>query len=145
MPTRAVALLVVHGFTSKEPYAIGIAKGTAFCQFIDDALKSADTEGTYSAAWKATVGSVQPEYRRHRQLQLTSPTPAAAPMWADPRLLVDQALRCWDYVLPVDRPATALSAAARIPGDRADGLHAAVVGRSGRLRHARPRTSPVEA
>jgi glutamate transport system substrate-binding protein len=53
--------LVGKTFT-KEPYGIGIAKGdAAFCQFIDDALKSSDTEGSYAAAWKATVGAVQPE------------------------------------------------------------------------------------
>lgn len=52
--------LVGKTFT-KEPYGIGIAKGDkVFCQFIDDALKSSGTDGTYTAAWKATVGKVQP-------------------------------------------------------------------------------------
>ena len=53
--------LVGKSFT-KEPYGIGITKGdTAFCQFIDDALKTSVADGTYAAAWKATVGAVQTE------------------------------------------------------------------------------------
>ncbi len=53
--------LVGKTFT-KEPYGIGIAKGdTAFCQFVNDALKSSVDDGTYAAAWKSTVGSVQTE------------------------------------------------------------------------------------
>ena len=53
--------LVGKSFT-KEPYGIGIAKGdTAFCQFIDDALKASVADGTYPAAWKATAGTVQTE------------------------------------------------------------------------------------
>jgi glutamate transport system substrate-binding protein len=56
--------LVGKSFT-KEPYGIGIKKGdTAFCQFIDDTLKASDADGSYSAAWKATVGTVQPEVNR---------------------------------------------------------------------------------
>jgi glutamate transport system substrate-binding protein len=53
--------LVGDQFT-EEPYGIGIPKGdTAFCQFIDDTLKASDSDGSYAAAWKATVGTVQPE------------------------------------------------------------------------------------
>jgi glutamate transport system substrate-binding protein len=53
--------LVGKTFT-KEPYGIGIAKGdAAFCQFVNDALKSSVDDGTYAAAWKATVGAVQPD------------------------------------------------------------------------------------
>ncbi len=53
--------LIGKTFT-KEPYGIGITKGdTAFCQFIDDALKASVADGTYAAAWKATVGAVQTE------------------------------------------------------------------------------------
>jgi glutamate transport system substrate-binding protein len=53
--------LVGKSFT-KEPYGIGIAKSdTAFCQFINDALRSAVADGTYAAAWKATAGTVQTE------------------------------------------------------------------------------------
>ena len=53
--------LIGKPFT-KEPYGIGITRGdTTFCQFIDDALKASGGDGTYAAAWKATVGKVQPE------------------------------------------------------------------------------------
>ena len=53
--------LVGKTFT-KEPYGIGITKGdTAFCQFINDALKASVADGTYAAAWKATAGTVQTE------------------------------------------------------------------------------------
>ena len=53
--------LVGKPFT-KEPYGIGITKGdTAFCQFINDTLKASVADGSYAAAWKATVGTVQTE------------------------------------------------------------------------------------
>lgn len=51
--------LVGDQFT-KEPYGIGIKKGdTAFCNFIDQQLKSASESGAYEAAWKDTAGSVE--------------------------------------------------------------------------------------
>jgi glutamate transport system substrate-binding protein len=60
--TSQGAFKLVNKPFTKEPYGIGIAKGnTAFCQFINDSLKSASTDGSYAAAWKATVGSVQPD------------------------------------------------------------------------------------
>jgi glutamate transport system substrate-binding protein len=60
--TSQGAFKLVNKPFTKEPYGIGIAKGnTAFCQFINDTLKAASTDGTYAAAWKATVGAVQPD------------------------------------------------------------------------------------
>ncbi len=60
--TSQGAFKLVNKPFTKEPYGIGISKGnTAFCQFIDDTLKAADADGTYEAAWKSTVGAVQPE------------------------------------------------------------------------------------
>ena len=60
--TSQGAFKLVNKPFTKEPYGIGIAKGnTAFCQFINDTLKASDADGSYSAAWKATVGTVQPE------------------------------------------------------------------------------------
>lgn len=53
--------LVGKPFT-KEPYGIGIKKGdTKFCQFINDTIKEASTNGSYEKAWKDTAGKVQPE------------------------------------------------------------------------------------
>jgi glutamate transport system substrate-binding protein len=53
--------LVGKPFT-KEPYGIGIKKGdTKFCQFIDDTLKEASTNGSYAKAWKDTAGKVAPD------------------------------------------------------------------------------------
>ena len=60
--TSQGAFKLVNKPFTKEPYGIGITKGnTAFCQFINDTLKASDADGSYSAAWKATVGTVQPE------------------------------------------------------------------------------------
>jgi glutamate transport system substrate-binding protein len=60
--TSQGAFKLVNKPFTKEPYGIGIKKGdTAFCQFIDDALKASASDGTYAAAWKATVGTVQPD------------------------------------------------------------------------------------
>jgi glutamate transport system substrate-binding protein len=51
--------LVGTPFT-QEPYGIGIKKGdTAFCQFIDDTLKAADSSGDYKKAWDATAGKIE--------------------------------------------------------------------------------------
>jgi len=53
--------LVGQTFTV-EPYGIGITKGdVAFCEFINQTLKEAETDGTYAAAWSGTVGRVAPE------------------------------------------------------------------------------------
>ena len=47
---------------TEEPYGIGIKKGdVAFCEFIDQTLKEAETDGSYKAAWDSTVGKVSPE------------------------------------------------------------------------------------
>ncbi len=60
--TSQGAFKLINKPFTKEPYGIGIKKGdTAFCQFIDDTLKTAGTDGSYAAAWKATVGSVRPD------------------------------------------------------------------------------------
>jgi glutamate transport system substrate-binding protein len=60
--TSQGAFKLVNKPFTKEPYGIGIPKGnTALCQFINDTLKGASTDGTYAAAWKATVGAVQPD------------------------------------------------------------------------------------
>jgi glutamate transport system substrate-binding protein len=60
--TSQGAFKLINKPFTKEPYGIGIKKGdTAFCQFIDDTLKASDSDGSYAAAWKATVGTVQPE------------------------------------------------------------------------------------
>ncbi len=60
--TSQGAFKLVNKPFTKEPYGIGISKGnTAFCQFINDTLKASDADGTYAAAWKSTVGAVQPE------------------------------------------------------------------------------------
>jgi glutamate transport system substrate-binding protein len=53
--------LVGKPFT-KEPYGIGVKKGDVkFCQFIDDTLKEASTNGSYEKAWKDTAGKVASE------------------------------------------------------------------------------------
>jgi glutamate transport system substrate-binding protein len=53
--------LVGKPFT-KEPYGIGVKKGdTKFCQFINDTLKEASTNGGYEKAWKDTAGKVAPD------------------------------------------------------------------------------------
>jgi glutamate transport system substrate-binding protein len=45
---------------TEEPYGIGIKKGdTAFCQFIDDTLKEADSSGAYKKAWDDTAGKIE--------------------------------------------------------------------------------------
>lgn len=51
--------LVGERFT-KEPYGIGIKKGdTAFCEFINTALKEAASSGAYEKAWTSTAGAVK--------------------------------------------------------------------------------------
>jgi glutamate transport system substrate-binding protein len=53
--------LVGQKFT-EEPYGIGITKGdVAFCEFINQTLKEAEADGSYAAAWQATVGKVDPQ------------------------------------------------------------------------------------
>ncbi len=53
--------LVGKPFT-KEPYGIGVKKGdTKFCQFINDTLKAAGSDGGYEKAWKDTAGKVAPD------------------------------------------------------------------------------------
>ncbi len=62
---------VILGFVSKEPdafqimgkpftvepWGVGVRKGDiAFCEFISDAIKEADADGRYAAAYKETVG-----------------------------------------------------------------------------------------
>ncbi|MDP3712343.1 MAG: glutamate ABC transporter substrate-binding protein [Mycobacteriales bacterium] len=47
---------------SEEPYGIGLAKDDkAFRDFINDAIEKAVADGTYKAAYDATVGKVAPE------------------------------------------------------------------------------------
>ncbi len=42
-----------------EPYGIGIKKGDiAFCQFINEQLTAASTDGRYAKAWESTAGKV---------------------------------------------------------------------------------------
>ncbi len=51
-------ILVGKQFTT-EPYGIGIKKGDVkFCQFIDEALLKAASDGRYQAAWAKTAGKV---------------------------------------------------------------------------------------
>ncbi|WP_214406308.1 glutamate ABC transporter substrate-binding protein [Pseudonocardia lacus] len=53
--------LVGNPFT-EEPYGIGITKGDVqFCEFINETLQEASSDGAYKAAWDATAGKVQPE------------------------------------------------------------------------------------
>jgi len=64
------AFKLVNNKFTEEPYGIGIKKGdVAFCQFIDDTLKEAETNGSYAAAWNNTLSKVSPE---------VPPLPAAA-------------------------------------------------------------------
>jgi len=50
--------LVGKQFT-QEPYGIGIKKGDVkFCEFINQALKKAASDGRYQAAWDKTAGKV---------------------------------------------------------------------------------------
>ncbi|GLZ38645.1 glutamate ABC transporter substrate-binding protein [Actinokineospora sp. NBRC 105648] len=64
--------LVGKPFTT-EPYGIGIKKGdTKFCQFIDDTLKAADSNGDYAKAWKDTAGKVAPEAPKLPELSACS-------------------------------------------------------------------------
>ena len=53
--------LVGKPFTT-EPYGIGIKKGDVkFCEFINQALQKAVTDGRYKAAWEKTAGKVAGE------------------------------------------------------------------------------------
>jgi glutamate transport system substrate-binding protein len=53
--------LVGKPFT-KEPYGIGIKKGDVkFCEFIDQTLQKASTDGRYEKAWQDTAGKVAKE------------------------------------------------------------------------------------
>jgi glutamate transport system substrate-binding protein len=50
--------LVGKPFTT-EPYGIGIKKGDVkFCEFINESLQKAVTDGRYKAAWEKTAGKV---------------------------------------------------------------------------------------
>jgi glutamate transport system substrate-binding protein len=50
--------LVGNKFT-QEPYGIGIKKGDVkFCEFINQALQKASSDGRYKAAWDKTAGKV---------------------------------------------------------------------------------------
>jgi glutamate transport system substrate-binding protein len=50
--------LVGKQFT-QEPYGIGIKKGDVkFCEFINQALQKAASDGRYQAAWDKTAGKV---------------------------------------------------------------------------------------
>ncbi len=50
--------LVGKPFT-EEPYGIGIKKGDKeFCEFINDTLEKAASDGSYEEAWKDTAGEV---------------------------------------------------------------------------------------
>jgi glutamate transport system substrate-binding protein len=54
------AFKVVGEPFTKEPYGIGIKKGdTKFCTFINDTLKAASEDGSYTKAWDSTVGKVE--------------------------------------------------------------------------------------
>jgi glutamate transport system substrate-binding protein len=54
------AFKVVGDQFTKEPYGIGVKKGdTAFCTFINDTLKAASTDGSYTKAWDDTAGKVE--------------------------------------------------------------------------------------
>ncbi|WP_424185148.1 glutamate ABC transporter substrate-binding protein [Actinokineospora sp. G85] len=47
---------------TEEPYGIGIKKGdTKFCEFVNETLKTASTDGGYEKAWKDTAGKVAPD------------------------------------------------------------------------------------
>ncbi|MGX7826847.1 glutamate ABC transporter substrate-binding protein [Actinokineospora sp. 24-640] len=53
--------LVDKAFT-EEPYGIGVKKGDVkFCEFINDTLKGAASDGGYEKAWKDTAGKVASE------------------------------------------------------------------------------------
>ncbi|WP_433194261.1 glutamate ABC transporter substrate-binding protein [Nocardia sp. CA-107356] len=50
---------LVPGTFTQEPYGIGIRKGqTDFVRFIDDALRTAFADGSWSAAWDRTAGRI---------------------------------------------------------------------------------------
>jgi len=50
---------VGNTFTT-EPYGVGIKKGdTAFCEFINGALKKAAASGAYEKAWNDTAGQAE--------------------------------------------------------------------------------------
>ena len=51
--------LVGEQFT-EEPYGIGITKGdVAFCEFINESLAEAESDGSYEEAWDATAGQYE--------------------------------------------------------------------------------------
>lgn len=53
--------LVNRTFTD-EPYGVGIPRGdVAFCEFINQTLRDAAADGSYSTAWTGTVGRVIPQ------------------------------------------------------------------------------------
>lgn len=53
------AFELVPGTFTAEPYGIGIAKGRAdLVRFIDDTLRAAFADGTWSAAWDRTAGRI---------------------------------------------------------------------------------------
>lgn len=53
------AFELIPGTFTEEPYGIGIAQGRAdLVEFIDEVLRTAFTDGTWSAAWDRTAGRV---------------------------------------------------------------------------------------
>jgi glutamate transport system substrate-binding protein len=56
------AFKLVNKKFTVEPYGIGITKGdVAFCDFINQTLKGAEADGSYAAAWKASLSKVSPD------------------------------------------------------------------------------------
>ncbi|MEJ3657586.1 glutamate ABC transporter substrate-binding protein [Actinomycetes bacterium KLBMP 9759] len=56
------AFKLVNKKFTEEPYGIGIKKGDVkFCEFINQALKDAQADGSYKAAWDSTLAKVSPE------------------------------------------------------------------------------------
>ena len=86
--------LVGKSFT-KEPYGIGIAKGdTAFCQFIDDALKASVADGTLRGGVEGHGGhgadrGADAADRRHLQLTSRAGRPVGGGRLATTWLLVE--------------------------------------------------------
>jgi glutamate transport system substrate-binding protein len=60
VPTGKGAFKLVGNAFTTEPYGVGIRKGdTAFCEFINGALKKAEASGAYEKAWNDTAGKVE--------------------------------------------------------------------------------------
>lgn len=57
----AGAFKTVGATFKDQPFGIGIKKGDiAFCEFIKDVLRAADSDGSYEQAWKSTAGLADP-------------------------------------------------------------------------------------